>query len=91
MSEDLKLHKFVIRNRKGLQERLSNGANTEVLLDGKVLKGVTGLKYEICAGGTGTLTLDFIGDIAAELNLPLSVDPTIVSSDPSDESESDIK
>ena len=91
MSEDLKIHKFVIRNREGSKENASIGANTEVLLDGKVLEGVMGLKYEIRGGGLGTLTLDFIGDIVAELNLPLSAEPVIVSSDPSDECESDTK
>lgn len=40
------------------------GANTEILMDGKPLKGVMGIKFQVTAGGVAKVNLDMIANVA---------------------------
>jgi len=56
------LHSIVIRQRKN-SEGPWKGYNTEVLLDGKLLKGVCKASFSIDAKGFPKIQLEICGDI----------------------------
>lgn len=63
-----KTKKFVaplieVRQRKGAKGVMV-GANTEVLLDGKPLRGATKVTFEVCARGVAKLNVEFLGRMA---------------------------
>jgi len=58
-----KMHKIEVRQKEG-SEGLMTGANTEVFLDGKRLRCVTSLKFEVKAKGIAKLQLEMLGDYA---------------------------
>lgn len=65
-----KVHKIVVRNRKGTKSQVSHGAVTEVLLDGKRLPGLTSFSYSVEARNIGVVTLTMLADVKIESNLP---------------------
>ena len=56
-------HKLEIRQKEG-SEGIMTGANTELLLDGKPLKLVQGVKFQVQANGVAKVTLDMIANVA---------------------------
>ncbi|NVM34002.1 MAG: hypothetical protein HWN81_00300 [Candidatus Lokiarchaeota archaeon] len=65
-----KVHKVTIRNK--VPGTISTGANTEVLLDGKVLKAVNFAKIEIKASKAAKLTLEmFVDADEVEIDTPI--------------------
>ena len=65
-----KVHQLTIRNRKAAKGAVSHGAVTEVLLDGRKLKGITSFAYKVEAGSIGKVTLELIARMNLECNLP---------------------
>lgn len=75
-------HKILVRNKN--PGTISTGMNTEVFLDGKPLKGVTFIKFEVKPKGVAKVTIECIADIEFEVDLeksPIKSIPGIV--DPS--------
>lgn len=58
------MHKLTIRNKR--PGKTSTGANTEILLDDKPLKGVRKIEYECEAGGVARVTLHMLADVTLE-------------------------
>ena len=72
MSQSVKVHKVVIRNREPGQ--ISKGANTTVLIDGIPIPYVSFIKLEIKAGNVAKLTMDMYVDIEnVEIDTPLEL------------------
>ena len=60
-------HKILIRNKS--PGTLSTGQNTEVLLDGKRLKGVCFIKIEVKPRGLAKVLLEMYADVGTELDV----------------------
>jgi hypothetical protein len=58
--------KITVRNKPNANGKISVGANTEVLLDGKPLVGVTSFSYTVEAAGLARATIEFLGDLDIE-------------------------
>src|SRR5512135_1615095 len=59
MARKTNLHKIEIRQREGSMGAMA-GANTEVLIDGKPLKGATKVEFSVEAGGLAKLKLELL-------------------------------
>ena len=59
-----KVHKLTIRNRNA--NEVSKGATTEVLLDGKPLRLVTSLRYEVKGGGLARVTIEMLASVKVD-------------------------
>lgn len=55
-----KLPILEIRQRKG-SKGIMVGANTELLIDGEIVRGATGVRFEVNAKGVATATITLIG------------------------------
>lgn len=55
--------KIEIRQKEGSEDQIMTGANTQILLDGKPLKGVTGVKFEVNARGVAKVTLEMYANV----------------------------
>lgn len=56
------MHKFELRPRKNA-EGISVGANMQLLMDGKPMKGVTKVKIEVEARKVAKINVTFIGKL----------------------------
>ena len=63
----LKAQKLTIRNLPGSEGRLTVGANTQVLLDGKPLRGLSRLNIEISARELSKVTLEMYVEVDAKV------------------------
>jgi hypothetical protein len=61
------VHKLTIRNRSDRQGAISTGANTEVLLDGQPMKGVSSVKIECKALDVTKVTIEMYAEVDAEV------------------------
>jgi hypothetical protein len=68
-------HHLVIRPRKGAEGQTSTGANTEVLLDGKVLAGCHFVKFEANARKVTKVQLEIYACVECEANVHLEQQP----------------
>ncbi len=59
-----KYHKIEIKQKEGTEDSPMVGANTEVFLDGVLLKGVQSAKFEVRTRGVAKLTLEVLGNYA---------------------------
>jgi hypothetical protein len=62
------MHNIEIKQKVGSIGPMT-GRNTEILLDGKPLKGVLSAHFTIAADGIAVLKLDVIGNFNIEANL----------------------
>lgn len=72
VKETGKTHKLQVRNKPGTEGHISKGAITEVLLDGKPLKGVSFFKFEVKAGGVAKVMLEMYADVDVEIATELT-------------------
>lgn len=63
------MSKILIRNIKGAEDRVSSGANMEILIDGKVVEGVTFAKFEVKAGGVAKIELEMFASVEVDANI----------------------
>lgn len=70
-----KMHKITIRNKLSDTGKVMTGASTEVLLDGKPLKGATFVKFEVKAKGVAKVHIEMFADADIEVDLPLELRP----------------
>lgn len=68
-----KLHKFTIKQKKN-SSGLMVGANTQILLDGKTLKGCHKAVFEVSAMGVAKLSLELYGTVEIEGKTRLTKD-----------------
>jgi hypothetical protein len=66
-----KIVKIEIRQKK-YARNVMTGASTEVLVDGKKLKGVTKATFEVSARGIAKVQLEMLGDITVSGKLAKS-------------------
>lgn len=79
MSQSATVHKIQIRNRAGHDGKISVGANMEVLLDGKPLKGVTFFKFEVKTKAIAKVMLEMYAEVDIDANFVIahnSMEPT---------------
>lgn len=79
MSQTAKVHKVQIKNRKHAEDKISVGANMEVLIDGQPLRGVTFFKFEVKAKGIAKVMLEMYAEVEIDANVELnhkSMEPT---------------
>ena len=57
------MNKIEIRQKEGSEDQIMNGSNTEVLLNGKLLKGVTGVRFEVTGGSLAKVVLEMFGEV----------------------------
>ena len=65
-----KVHKLTIRNCKGAKDRVSHGAVTEVLLDGRKLRGITSVSYRVATRDLAHVTVEMFANVNIKSNLP---------------------
>ena len=70
MAKELKVHKLLIQSRS--TDSASTGANTQVLLDGKILKGVTAVRYEVAGGNIAKVTIEMLASVKVEARVTKS-------------------
>lgn len=65
--EKISRHTITIKTRKGDEKEISTATNTEILLDGKLLKGVRAVNY-FCDGNSliGKVTLEMVANVNIE-------------------------
>jgi hypothetical protein len=61
------ISKLTVRNRKGTEGRITTGANTELLIDGTPVKGITFLKIEIKPAKVAKITIEMIAEVDVEM------------------------
>ena len=64
------MHKIELRDKRKPEERNGQptvGANCEILIDGKPLEGVIGIKVEVDAQSVAKVTIEMIGDLAVDV------------------------
>lgn len=66
-----KAHKIQIRNRKGAEDRISSGANMEVILDGHRLGGASFVKFEVSAKKVAKVLIELYAEVEVEANILL--------------------
>lgn len=60
-----KIHKFELKPVKGAEGRIAVGANMRLLMDGKPLKGVTSVSFDVQAGKIAKVRLEMVGRMNA--------------------------
>lgn len=65
------MSKLVIRNCPGSEGQLSKGANMEVLLDGKPIKGATFVKFEVKAAKLAKVVIELYAEVEIEAEVEL--------------------
>ena len=67
------IHKIQVRPRSGAENTITTGANTELYLDGKLLKGARFIKFEVDARKVSKVTIELYAqvelDAVADLEL----------------------
>jgi len=66
-----RMHKIKIRNRKDADGKISVGANMEILIDDKPLKGVSFFKFEVKARNVAKVQLEMFCEVDIELDTKL--------------------
>lgn len=69
-----KMHKIEVRRRpisEGEGSTVQTGANTQVFMDGKLLKGVTFFKFEVKAAGVAKVMMEMYADVDIEIETSL--------------------
>lgn len=61
----LKLHKFEIKQKKEAKGRVGVGANTELWMDGKKMKGVTKVTLVCEARSVNKIRIELVGEFAS--------------------------
>lgn len=69
-------HKIQVRNRPGAEGKITTGANTEVLLDGKKLNGCRFVKIEVDARKVAKVMLELYAEVEVEVESPLDHEST---------------
>lgn len=72
-TEKQNLPTHVISIKQKNPDQVLTGANCEILLDGKPLKGVTFLKLELKPNRIAKCTIEMVGSLG-ELECPMAVD-----------------
>ena len=67
MSQTTKMQKLTIRNRPGKEGEVSHGANTEILLDGHPMKGVSFIKIECKPAKITKVMIEMYVEVDAEI------------------------
>lgn len=57
------MNKLTIKQKEESKGKVMTGANTEVLLNGKPLPGLTGIKFEVKAASIAKVTLEMIAEV----------------------------
>ena len=65
------MHKVTVRNRRDADGKISVGANMEVLIDGKPLKGVSFFKCEVKARSIAKVMLEMFCEVDIEMDTKL--------------------
>lgn len=76
MSQTKKVDKLTIRPKDSSENTISTGANTEILLNGVPLKGVTFIKCEWKAKGVCKVMMEMYAQVDIETNVELSTAPS---------------
>jgi hypothetical protein len=63
----MKIHKIQVRNKPGAKGKITVGANTEVLLDGKPLKGAKSIKIQIQAKKVAKVVIELYAEVEADI------------------------
>lgn len=63
MAKNKKYPLIELRQRKGAKG-IMTGGNTELLIDGKPLKGATKATFEVAANGVAKMTVEVLGQMA---------------------------
>lgn len=69
------LSKLTVRQRPGTEHTLMSGSNTQVFLDGVLIKGATFLKFEVKAAKTAKVTIEMVASIDIDVNVDLEEKP----------------
>jgi len=56
-------HKLEIRQKKTSTDTIMTGANTEILIDGKPMKGISRASFVVEAGSVAHLLLEMYADV----------------------------
>ena len=62
-----KVHKFELKPVKGAEGRIAVGANMRLFMDGKLVKGVTSVNFDVQAGKIAKVRLELVGQINATM------------------------
>lgn len=69
----MSVHKIEVRNRAGGEGKLTTGANTEILLDGKPLQGITFFKFEAKPSKIAKVCIEMVAEVGIDLNAKLNL------------------
>lgn len=64
------MHKIELRDKRKEEDRNGQptvGANCEILIDGKLLKGVTNFKVEVNPRNVANITIEMIGELSIDI------------------------
>lgn len=70
MSES-KFHRIKVCNRSGAEDQITTGFNTQIFIDGILLKGVKSIKIEVATGEVAKVTIEMVGIVDLEVNSEL--------------------
>lgn len=63
---EFKPHKITVRNRE--PGKIATGANTQVLLDGHEMKGLTFIKVQVKSRNVAKVTFEMLGELDIDLD-----------------------
>lgn len=69
LNKEKQMHKIEIRKRSDANGNISTGANTEILIDGKVLEGVLEVDIHIGAKDIATVDIKMMGEVSVDLDI----------------------
>lgn len=64
-----RIQKITIRNRDGAEDKLSVGANMQVLLDGEPIRGATFVKFEVHSKKVAKVTIELYAEVEIDANV----------------------
>lgn len=67
MDKRKSVHKITLRNKKGTKGKISVGANVEVLLDGKPIKGASAIRIDVTAKSVAKVQIELYAEVDSEL------------------------
>lgn len=60
--------KITLRNKSGSEGKALTGANTELLLDGKPVRGATSVKIEVKSKSVAKVTIELIASVDVDIS-----------------------